>query len=114
MLTQSLIKLTVEICPPGSAKETEKPIRHWSDLVVSIAKENNATPAQIALVWLLAEKPWIVPIPGTTKLHRLVENIGGANLSLTDDTLSRINIALTTIKISGDRYPAQIQAKIGK
>jgi aryl-alcohol dehydrogenase-like predicted oxidoreductase len=66
------------------------------------------------LSWLLAQNPWIVPIPGTTKLHRLQENIGGANLSLSDDELSRINTALASIKISGERYPAGLQARVGK
>ncbi|KAG4080503.1 hypothetical protein HA402_013961 [Bradysia odoriphaga] len=84
------------------------------DLVNTIAQNNNATPAQVALSWLLAQKPWIVPIPGTTKLHRLQENIGGANLSLTADELDNINAALATIKISGERYPAQLQARVGK
>lgn len=84
------------------------------DLVNAIAKENNATPAQVALAWILAQKPWIVPIPGTTKLHRLQENIGGVNLLLSVDELSRINAALTTIKISGERYPIHLQARVGK
>lgn len=84
------------------------------DLVNTIAQNNNATPAQVALSWLLAQKPFIVPIPGTTKLHRLQENIGGVNLSLSEDELSRINAALATIKISGERYPAQLQARVGK
>ncbi|MEX6689903.1 aldo/keto reductase [Danxiaibacter flavus] len=84
------------------------------DLVNTIAQHNNVTPAQVALSWLLAQKPWIVPIPGTTKLHRLHENIGGANLILSVDELSRINAALATIKISGERYPAQLQARVGK
>jgi aryl-alcohol dehydrogenase-like predicted oxidoreductase len=84
------------------------------DLVVSIAKDKNATPAQIALGWLLAQKPWIVPIPGTSKLHRLQENIGGVSISLSNYELSKINAAIATIKIVGERYPAQMQAKIGK
>jgi aryl-alcohol dehydrogenase-like predicted oxidoreductase len=84
------------------------------DLINTIAQKNNATPAQVALSWLLAQKPWIVPIPGTTKLHRLQENIGGARLSLSVDELSRINAALATLKISGERYPAQLQARVGK
>lgn len=84
------------------------------DLVNTIAMNNNATPAQVALSWLLAQKPWIVPIPGTTKLHRLEENIGGANLLLSGDELNGINAALATIKISGERYPAQLQARVGK
>lgn len=84
------------------------------DLVNTIARNNDATPAQVALSWLLAQKPFIVPIPGTTKLHRLEENIGGANLSLSADELSRINAALAAIKISGERYPANLQARVGK
>lgn len=99
---------------PRFSKENREVNQALVDLVVSIAKEYNATPAQIALAWLLAQKPFIVPIPGTTKLHRLVENIGGANLSLADHTLNSIHAALATIKISGDRYAAQIQAIIGK
>ena len=84
------------------------------DLVVSIAKDQNAAPAQIALSWLLAQKSFIVPIPGTSKLHRLQENIGGAGISLSNDELNKINSELEKIKISGDRYPAQMQAKVGK
>jgi aryl-alcohol dehydrogenase-like predicted oxidoreductase len=99
---------------PRFSKENRGANQALVDLVVSIAKDNNATPAQIALAWLLAQKPWIVPIPGTTKLHRLLENIGGTNISLADDELNKINAALTTIKILGDRYPAHIQTKIGK
>jgi aryl-alcohol dehydrogenase-like predicted oxidoreductase len=78
-------------------------------LVVSIAAVKNATPAQIALGWLLAQKPFIIPIPGTSKLHRLQENVGAANVSLTKDELGKINTALATIKIIGERYPAQIR-----
>jgi aryl-alcohol dehydrogenase-like predicted oxidoreductase len=99
---------------PRFSKENRSANQALVDLVVSIAKENDAAPAQIALAWLLAQKPFIVPIPGTTKLHRLLENIGGANLSLTDNMLSRINLALATIKISGERYPTELQSKIGK
>lgn len=83
-------------------------------LVNTIAQEKNAAPAQVALAWLLAQKPWIVPIPGTTKLNRLQENIGGARLSLTADEVGRINSMLATIKISGERYPAHLQTMIGK
>jgi aryl-alcohol dehydrogenase-like predicted oxidoreductase len=79
------------------------------DLVVSIATEKNATPAQIALSWLLAQKPFIVPIPGTTKLHRLQENIGATKVSLTNEELNMINSALATIKIVGERYPTQLR-----
>ncbi|MBX2926064.1 MAG: aldo/keto reductase [Chitinophagaceae bacterium] len=84
------------------------------DLVSAIAKEHNATPAQVALSWLLAQKPFIVPIPGTTKLSRLQENIGGANLALSSDELNRINTTLDTIKISGERYPAHLKSRVGK
>lgn len=84
------------------------------DLVNYIAQSRNATPAQVALSWLLAQKPFIVPIPGTTKLYRLQENIGGATLLLSTDELDRINTALATIKISGERYPAALQARVGK
>lgn len=99
---------------PRFSKENRAANQALVDLVVSIARDNNATSAQIALAWLLAQKQWIVPIPGTTKLNRLVENIGGANLLLTDNALSRIDAALATIKISGDRYPVQLQSVIGK
>jgi len=83
-------------------------------LVVSIATDKNATPAQIALGWLLAQKPFIVPIPGTSKLHRLQENIGADNITLTSDELSKINAALATITIVGERYSAQIQEATGR
>lgn len=99
---------------PRFSKENREVNQALVDLVVSIAKNNNATSAQIALAWLLAQKPFIVPIPGTTKLHRLQENIGGTNLSLPDVELHKINTALATIKILGDRYPTQLQTKIGK
>lgn len=99
---------------PRFSKENREANQALVDLVVRLAKDNNATPAQIALAWLLAQKPFIVPIPGTTKLNRLEENIGGANLLLTGDTLSRIHAALAKINISGERYPAHIQQKIGK
>lgn len=99
---------------PRFSRENREANQVLVDLVVSIAKDNDATPAQVALGWLLAQKPFIVPIPGTTKLHRLQENIGGANISLSDNELGKINVALATIKIIGDRYPALMQAKIGK
>jgi aryl-alcohol dehydrogenase-like predicted oxidoreductase len=84
------------------------------DLVVAVANDKGATPAQIALAWLLAQKPFIVPIPGTSKLHRLQENIDGAKVTLSQDELVKIKGALETIKIVGERYPSQIQKKIGK
>jgi aryl-alcohol dehydrogenase-like predicted oxidoreductase len=70
--------------------------------------------AQIALAWLLAQKPWIVPIPGTTKLHRLEENLGAASLALSQTDLGRIEQALAEVRIHGDRYPAAMQARVGR
>ena len=94
---------------PRFSKENREANQALVDLVVSIAKDKNATPAQIALGWLLAQKPFIVPIPGTSKLHRLQENIGATNVSLTNEELSNINALLATIKIIGERYPTQIR-----
>ena len=74
------------------------------DLLNNIATQKSATPAQIALAWLLAQKPWIVPIPGTTKLHRLEENLGALNVELTADDLRQINEAAAHITIHGGRY----------
>jgi aryl-alcohol dehydrogenase-like predicted oxidoreductase len=79
-----------------------------------IAASKKATPAQIALAWLLAQRPWIVPIPGTTKLHRLEENIGGASVELGADDLRDIETALSNITVQGDRYPAHLQARVGR
>ena len=84
------------------------------DLLARMAAEKRATPAQIALAWLLAQKPWIVPIPGTTKLHRLEENIGAASVGLTADELGDIANALAQIQVQGDRYPAQMLAMVGR
>lgn len=79
-----------------------------------IASEKGATPAQIALAWLLAQKPWIVPIPGTTKLHRLEENIGASSVTLSADDLAKIEAALSRVEVQGDRYPAEMQARIDR
>jgi aryl-alcohol dehydrogenase-like predicted oxidoreductase len=84
------------------------------ELVTKIAKEKNASPAQISLAWLLAQKPWIVPIPGTTKIHRLEENAGAAKIELTAEELNTITKALDEIRIIGERYPAHLQARVGK
>jgi aryl-alcohol dehydrogenase-like predicted oxidoreductase len=84
------------------------------DLLGRIAKNKNATPAQIALTWLLAQKPWIVPIPGTTKLHRLEENLGAVNVALTTQDLSDIERATFEIKVEGERYPAHLLATTGR
>jgi aryl-alcohol dehydrogenase-like predicted oxidoreductase len=84
------------------------------DLLKRIAAEKNATPAQIALAWLLAQKPWIVPIPGTTKLHRLEENLGAADVELSDADLAEIQRAAAAIQIEGERYPAHLLATTGR
>jgi aryl-alcohol dehydrogenase-like predicted oxidoreductase len=84
------------------------------DLIGEIATHKKATPAQVALAWLLEQKPWIVPIPGTTKLHRLEENIGAANLSLSADDLRQIEDALSRITIKGARYPEHLQRLVGR
>jgi aryl-alcohol dehydrogenase-like predicted oxidoreductase len=83
------------------------------DLLNAVAKQKNATPAQIALAWLLAQKPWIVPIPGTTKLHRLKENLGAATIELTKADLQQINDAASKIHIKGSRYPEAIEKMTG-
>jgi aryl-alcohol dehydrogenase-like predicted oxidoreductase len=84
------------------------------DVLKQIAGGLNAAPAQIAIAWLLAQKPWIAPIPGTTKLHRLEENVGAADLELTAENLRDIESALSAIAVQGDRYPAHLQARVGK
>lgn len=84
------------------------------DLLQQVAGEKGATPAQVALAWLLAQRPWIVPIPGTTKLHRLEENLGAADLELAADDLAEIERAASSITIEGERYPAQLLAATGR
>jgi aryl-alcohol dehydrogenase-like predicted oxidoreductase len=84
------------------------------NLVKQIASVKSATPAQIALAWVLAQRPWIVPIPGTRKLDRLMENLGAADVELTAGELRELNTALANIEISGDRYPAEYAKRVGK
>ena len=83
------------------------------DLLKNVAKQKNATPGQIALAWLLAQKPWIVPIPGTTKMNRLEENIGATKVTLTSKELSEIKSALDSIKVVGNRYPEELEKRTG-
>ncbi|MFS7305236.1 aldo/keto reductase [Rahnella inusitata] len=83
-------------------------------LLSELAAGKGVTSAQIALSWLLAQKPWIVPIPGTTKLHRLEENMGAADVVLSPEDLGEITQALDTVKITGERYPASLQARVGR
>jgi aryl-alcohol dehydrogenase-like predicted oxidoreductase len=82
-------------------------------LLARIAGQKGATPAQVALAWLLAQKPWIVPIPGTTKQHRLEENLGAAGLELTPDDLREIDGAASQIAIQGERYPEELERRTG-
>jgi len=84
------------------------------DLLGRIAKDKGVTPAQVALAWLLANKPWIVPIPGTTKLHRLEENLGALAVTLTDDDRHKLATLLEEVKVEGDRYPPALQARVGR
>jgi aryl-alcohol dehydrogenase-like predicted oxidoreductase len=99
---------------PRFSAENRKANQALVDEITSIALARKATPAQIALAWLLAQRPWIVPIPGTTKLHRLQENVGAAALELTGADLHRIGEALARITVQGDRYPAHLAARAGR
>lgn len=98
---------------PRFTTENRKANQTLIDLLTRIGKQKNATPAQLALAWLLAQKPWIVPIPGTTKLHRLKENIGAASITMTSEELSEINSALENIKVVGARYPGELEKRTG-
>ena len=98
---------------PRFTPEARKANRALVDLLGAIAKRKNATPAQIALAWLLAQKPWIVPIPGTTKLKRLEENVGAAEIELTGDDLREIESAASQIEVQGARYPERLEAMTG-
>src|SRR6476660_9920695 len=99
---------------PRFTPDARKANRALVDLLGEIAKRKKATPAQIALAWLLAQKPWIVPIPGTTKLKRLEENIGAVEIELTPDDLREIETASSRIKVEGARYPEKLEAMTGR
>jgi aryl-alcohol dehydrogenase-like predicted oxidoreductase len=99
---------------PRFTPEAMKANQALVDLLGQIAKKKNATPAQIAIAWLLGQKPWIVPIPGTTKLHRLEENLGAADVELTGDDLAEIERAASAITVQGARYPEQLEATTGR
>jgi aryl-alcohol dehydrogenase-like predicted oxidoreductase len=98
---------------PRFTPEARKANQALVDLLGKIATEKGATPAQIALAWLLAQKPWIVPIPGTTKLHRLDENNGAASIELSPADLREIEEAASKIKVEGDRYPEHLEKMTG-
>jgi aryl-alcohol dehydrogenase-like predicted oxidoreductase len=99
---------------PRFTREARHANRALVDALAVIAKAKGVTPAQVALAWLLAQQPWIVPIPGTTKLHRLEENLGGAGVELSADDLRQVAHALDQVEIHGDRYPAALQAWVGR
>src|SRR5205823_3111590 len=98
---------------PRFTPEALKANQALIDLLGCIAERKKATPAQIALTWLLAQKPWIVPIPGTTKLNRLEENIGAASIELTSDDLREIERAASQLTIRGARYPEALEKRTG-
>ncbi|MGH7125905.1 MAG: aldo/keto reductase, partial [Stellaceae bacterium] len=99
---------------PRFAPEARAANQTLVELLKSIASTKQATPAQIALAWLLAQKPWIVPIPGTTKVQRLKENVGAADLELTSADVRDIQGALARITVQGDRYPPHLAARSGR
>ena len=99
---------------PRFSTEARKANQALVDALGKIADRKSATKAQIALAWLLAQKPWIVPIPGTTKVHRLEENLGGADVELTPDDLKAIHDAVSAIDVQGDRYPAHFQSLVNR
>ena len=99
---------------PRFTPENRKANQALVDLVGKFAQQKKATPAQIALAWLLAQKPWVVPIPGTTRLHRLEENIGAANVELSPDDLRQLEAAASKIAVQGARYPEHLQKMVGR
>jgi aryl-alcohol dehydrogenase-like predicted oxidoreductase len=99
---------------PRFTAEARKANQGVVDLLGKLAEKNKATPAQIALAWLLAQKPWIVPIPGTTKLARLEENLGAVSVELTPDDLREIENAVSKITVQGARYPEHLQKMVGR
>ena len=99
---------------PRFSPEARKANQSMVDLLANIAAKKKATSAQVALAWLLAQKQWIVPIPGTTKLHRLEENIGATKIEFTTDELIEIDSASSNIKVEGERYPEQLQKLVGR
>jgi aryl-alcohol dehydrogenase-like predicted oxidoreductase len=98
---------------PRFTAEARKTNQALVDLLGEVARRKKATPAQIALAWILAQKPWIVPIPGTTKLSRLEENLGAANVQLTADDLRAIDATASQIQIEGERYPEELEKRTG-
>jgi aryl-alcohol dehydrogenase-like predicted oxidoreductase len=107
----SQVKASRVEAPPSPTRQDSDAL---VDLLGQVAKQKNATPAQIALAWLLAQKPWIVPIPGTTKLSRLEENLGAANVQLTPEDVRAIDRAASKIEVQGARYPEHLEKRTGR
>jgi len=99
---------------PRFSPENRKANQSLVDVVSAFAQRKHATPAQVALAWVLAQKPWMVPIPGTTKVHRLEENLGAASVELTPDDLRQIDFATSKVQIQGERYPESAQRMINR
>ena len=99
---------------PRFSEENRNANQGLVDMLANIARQKNATSAQVALAWLLAQKPWIVPIPGTTKAQRLQENIGSTRLELSDNDIKQIKEAASKINIAGERYPESSQKMIDR
>jgi aryl-alcohol dehydrogenase-like predicted oxidoreductase len=99
---------------PRFTAENRKANQALVDMLGRFAQQKEATPAQIALAWLLAQKPWIVPIPGTTKLHQLEENIGAVNVELSADDLRELDTVASKIPVQGARYPEELQKLVGR
>jgi aryl-alcohol dehydrogenase-like predicted oxidoreductase len=99
---------------PRFTGDARKANQHLVGLLGEIAAQRKMTPAQIALAWLLAQKPWIVPIPGTTKLHRLEENVGAASLALSAADLRNIDRSISKVKVEGERYPEHLQQLVDR
>jgi aryl-alcohol dehydrogenase-like predicted oxidoreductase len=112
--TTSFAKNDFRNIVPRFSTENRKANQALVERLSAIAASRKATPAQIALAWLLAQKPWIVPIPGTTKIERLQENVGAAAIELSAEDLRQIGDALATIPVQGDRYPAHLAARVGR
>ena len=99
---------------PRFTRENIHANQSFVEVIKRVAERKRATPAQIALAWLLAQRPWIVPIPGTTKLHRLEENLGGASVELTADDVRELSEGADAISVQGERYPPHLQARVGQ
>jgi aryl-alcohol dehydrogenase-like predicted oxidoreductase len=99
---------------PRFTEENRKANQAMVDLIGTFAKQKKATPAQVALAWLVAQKPWIVPIPGTTKLHRLEENTAAAAVALTPEEIKELENAASEIAVQGARYPEALQKLVGR